>query len=602
MRYYAFPYLHFNAVCLVLVASAVLAASISTWAGTTHRHWFWRVLAIWLAVVAPIPVRAYEISGILAITLPLLAVTIGTLNRYFISRDQTWSRSNPIRFPLRDIFLLTLGTALAIAAVLHWWRDVDKLGITSGQQWGVLLVNFTLAGTAFFVLTLLTWLTAARSRVLGVILLLVTIPAFAYAIPIVGKMPLFGLRLDYLPPWIALGINFGSTPLGPAPGILGLVFTEFVIALLLVLFVSRDQTWSRSAAFHSPFRNPQSAIRICLALLLSLLAFIYLKMIWLTPLPSRYSAAPNNYPRLIEIMRESEHLTKSPIAPGSQQQLSALIDEAAALLQADNYLPYDPEKDVAIRNRIDHYYVDHHNRLRLFARKIDEEAASLFSTGDRAKALDYALANMRMGLMLQRGGTYFDYMFGSHCHLLAQKRLAALRRNLGPDEVRRVIRANDDAMNLAENPAAVRARSRSFSERTFGWPPRLDHVLEDVGLGGFGLDDAIYLDAWRQRREVVFRLLQTDLALRLYHRDHGSWPQKLDQLVPDYLPTMPIDPYTSRPFIYRPASDDFLLYSVGKDGIDNGGRFASAATYTRYVGGSTEDPGYDFELDSLNRP
>jgi len=65
---------------------------------------------------------------------------------------------------------------------------------------------------------------------------------------------------------------------------------------------------------------------------------------------------------------------------------------------------------------------------------------------------------------------------------------------------------------------------------------------------------------------------------------------------------MPIDPHTGRPFIYRPGSDEFLLYSVGKDGIDNGGRFTNAATYTRYIGGSTEDPGYDFELDSLNRP
>ena len=44
--------------------------------------------------------------------------TIALLNR--ISRDQTWSRRfarlYAIRFPLRDIFLLTLGTALIVAA------------------------------------------------------------------------------------------------------------------------------------------------------------------------------------------------------------------------------------------------------------------------------------------------------------------------------------------------------------------------------------------------------------------------------------------------------------------------------------------------------
>src|SRR6476660_362636 len=96
-----FPYLHFNAVCLVLVAAAVLAAATAIWAATSRRHWFWRVLAMWLMVVAPIPVRAYVVSGIFAITLPLLGITIGMLTGYFNSLDQTSPRSAAFRFPLR---------------------------------------------------------------------------------------------------------------------------------------------------------------------------------------------------------------------------------------------------------------------------------------------------------------------------------------------------------------------------------------------------------------------------------------------------------------------------------------------------------------------
>jgi hypothetical protein len=594
-----FPYLHFNAVCLVLVAAAVLAAATAIWAATSRRHWFWRVLAIWLMVVAPIPVRAYEVSGIFAITLPLLGITIGMLNGYFNSLDQTSPRSAAFRFPLRDIFLLTLGVALAIAAVTRWWHYVSLLGIAGGPQWGALLVQFTLAGAAFFVLTLLAWLTAARSRVVGTIGLIVSIPAFAYAIPILGKTPLFGIRIDYLPPWQALGIDFGNRPLGPAPGILVLVLTEYVLALLVTLLLSRDQTWSRNPAIRFPFRTT-------VALPVLFLSVIYLQMLRLTPLPPRYSTAPNNYDRLIDLMRQSEQLSKpttTPPAPANQRRLPALIDEAVTLLPADNYLPYDPQKDVAIRNRIDHYYVDHHNRLRIFARKIDEEAGLVLAAGDRATALDYALANLRMGLMLQRGGTYFDYMFGSHCHLLAQKRLAEMRRDLTADEARRVIRAANDALNLAEDPAAVRNRSRAFDERIFNWPPRLDHVLEDLHLGSStGLDLSVSLDAWYQRRGSTYRLLQTDLAIRLYLADHGALPKSLDDLVPDYLPTVPIDPHSGHTFLYKPAADDFLLYSVGKDGIDNAGNFTNAAAYGRHVGGSPEFPGYDFDLDSLTRP
>ncbi len=116
------------------------------------------------------------------------------------------------------------------------------------------------------------------------------------------------------------------------------------------------------------------------------------------------------------------------------------------------------------------------------------------------------------------------------------------------------------------------------------------------------MDDAALLRRSVKRREATFRLLQADLALRLYHHDHGAYPQSLDPLVPDYLSQLPIDPHSGRPFIYRPDGGDFLLYSVGKDGIDNGGQFTNSAAYTRVIGGSTETPGYDFDLDALIRP
>ena len=40
------------------------------------------------------------------------------------------------------------------------------------------------------------------------------------------------------------------------------------------------------------------------------------------------------------------------------------------------------------------------------------------------------------------------------------------------------------------------------------------------------------------------RLLLADLAIRVYQADHGEPPQGLDQLVPAYLPELPIDPYS----------------------------------------------------------
>lgn len=96
------------------------------------------------------------------------------------------------------------------------------------------------------------------------------------------------------------------------------------------------------------------------------------------------------------------------------------------------------------------------------------------------------------------------------------------------------------------------------------------------------------------------RMAAIALALRLYEVDHGARPARLADLVPDYLPVVPEDPFADqgRTFVYRPEgggpmvsamppphsdADETtasaamaamaawpLLYTIGDDGIDQG--------------------------------
>ena len=61
------------------------------------------------------------------------------------------------------------------------------------------------------------------------------------------------------------------------------------------------------------------------------------------------------------------------------------------------------------------------------------------------------------------------------------------------------------------------------------------------------------------------------IALRLYRIERGDYPDNLDALVPAYLDSMPLDPFTGSPFHYEKAGDDFRLYGYGIDGKDDGG-------------------------------
>jgi hypothetical protein len=67
------------------------------------------------------------------------------------------------------------------------------------------------------------------------------------------------------------------------------------------------------------------------------------------------------------------------------------------------------------------------------------------------------------------------------------------------------------------------------------------------------------------------RVTEVALALRLYRKENGRYPENLQQLVPKYLPSVPIDPYDGRPLRYRKLAKGFKVWSVGGNCKDDGG-------------------------------
>ena len=61
------------------------------------------------------------------------------------------------------------------------------------------------------------------------------------------------------------------------------------------------------------------------------------------------------------------------------------------------------------------------------------------------------------------------------------------------------------------------------------------------------------------------------LSLTLYHRRNGSWPTRLEQLCPELLPAVPVDRFDGKPMKYVLTDDKPIVYSVGRNRIDEGG-------------------------------
>ncbi len=75
------------------------------------------------------------------------------------------------------------------------------------------------------------------------------------------------------------------------------------------------------------------------------------------------------------------------------------------------------------------------------------------------------------------------------------------------------------------------------------------------------------------RNATEHELLTIAVALHAYKLEHQQYPNTLSQLVPRYLSRVPADPFDHRlSFAYRKTAAKYLLYSIGPDGRDDGGR------------------------------
>lgn len=71
------------------------------------------------------------------------------------------------------------------------------------------------------------------------------------------------------------------------------------------------------------------------------------------------------------------------------------------------------------------------------------------------------------------------------------------------------------------------------------------------------------------QNDLALNVAKAQLGLLLYKVDHGVAPASLDKIVPDYMSSLPVDPYNNQPLRYN--AKEKLLYSVGEKKQDVGG-------------------------------
>jgi hypothetical protein len=68
------------------------------------------------------------------------------------------------------------------------------------------------------------------------------------------------------------------------------------------------------------------------------------------------------------------------------------------------------------------------------------------------------------------------------------------------------------------------------------------------------------------------RVASVAMAVEQYRLVRGALPGQLADLVPTFLPEVPLDPYDGRPLRYRGREKGYVVYSIGEDRTDDGGK------------------------------
>jgi hypothetical protein len=156
-------------------------------------------------------------------------------------------------------------------------------------------------------------------------------------------------------------------------------------------------------------------------------------------------------------------------------------------------------------------------------------------------------------------------------NLLYDRMVAAARTKDRPTRETEWRKIEMDIRKIRADALAPGGLARELFSRT---PPET-MVGKKIGevLVGIMVPATVKVQQANDRCEQIQRNLHVAFALVAYHREHGRYPEKLSALVPAFLPEVPGDLFSNQALIYRPKEQSFLLYSVGVNGRDDGGRW-----------------------------
>lgn len=572
---------HF-ATTLATVAASLMAIAI--WAGIAKwPAWHWRGSALLAAIALLIPIECYEPGALFLIAMP--ATFLGTLFldsccSRLARKAECPERGTAIRFSLLDVFRFVFLLATWSAIFSYVYRRISLV------DWPQLIGLAGLLSIASVLLSALVLPFSFRIK-LGTFVSAMMLCVASIYLP----DPLL-LREYVFPSNANSGIYTGFVFL--------LCLSVLSLMLIWVAFAAHRWKPIEGKLTYSVRLTARTSLGVLAVILTPCLIFTYGNMLRRATYPADSFPAENSLPRVLSLAEQLGPYkypeaavveVAQPTGSAFEQTSKSLYIEIMEALKQDGHTPLPHSKN-AHADLVRVLGVKYHTSD--LARRWEAEAKAAASAGQFDRTVDYCLAMIRMGHYHARGGTTYDALVGAAISLRGLNVLGSIRTELSLDQKRNVVAILERMDNECEEETTTITRERAFLDRAFTWRRRLDTALNrHRGDDNYFIPVRPYRNTTK-RRSATLHLLRADIAIRLSRDAKGEFPYALPDLVPEYLSSLPTDPYSGVPLIYRLSGNSYVLYSVWDDGVDNGGRLMDTRSQWR-------EPGFDFDLDAEAR-
>jgi len=301
------------------------------------------------------------------------------------------------------------------------------------------------------------------------------------------------------------------------------------------------------------------------------------------------------------------HYTGEPVASDESQKLVAKNLEALKLLRtglAQEYR-YPYLRDA----RVDFPEYDHYRPL---VRLLVLDGVLKLRSGDKAGAVKCYLEGIELGVDVPCGGNLLPTMIGWALETISRRALWETVNDLDAATARLAVEPLE-----ALGRRRTSLRSALVEDKRLGLTaiPQIAKTLTDKERAKYlklqpqiATDYSVWMEKYManlqkpylSRQQLVLptdpfcaellpvyknsgfhdarnltgnALPTTAIALRAYRAETGGFPATLDLLAPKYLKAIPADPYGGGESLrYAIKNEKYVLYSIGPDGNDDGGR------------------------------